>query len=92
MKPAIAIALGVALLSAAAAAQTDPPPPPKPKAEVVQRDANGRATVVRVEGVEYKVCTAQGQDGCINPREAGLDFGSVPIDHWPGKPASEGGQ
>jgi hypothetical protein len=90
MKTTIVLALAAAGLAVPATAQQTPAP--KPKAEVVQRDEKGRATVVKVDGVEYKVCTPQSQDSCINPREAGLDFGSVPLDHWPGKPASEGGQ
>jgi hypothetical protein len=90
MKTTIVLALAAAGLALPATAQQTHAP--KPKAEVVQRDEKGRATVVKVDGVEYKVCTPQAQDGCINPREAGLDFGSVPLDHWPGKPASEGGQ
>ncbi|WP_141521515.1 hypothetical protein [Novosphingobium sp. PC22D] len=60
-----------------------------PKAEVVEKDARGRPTKVMIEGKEYVVCTSDGQDGCINPREAGLKFGNTPLDHWPGKPASE---
>ncbi|WAT18058.1 hypothetical protein OZN62_00335 [Aurantiacibacter sp. MUD11] len=60
-----------------------------PLAEVLKRDENGRATLIRVEGQEYVVCGEGQQDGCINPREAGLDFGGVPIDYWPGRPASE---
>lgn len=59
------------------------------KAEVVERDAHGRATAVSVEGTRYKVCTATLTDGCINPRQAGLNFGNAPLDHWPGQPASE---
>ncbi len=35
------------------------------------------------------MCTEDNQDSCINPRAAGLDFGGVPIDYWPGRPASE---
>ena len=38
---------------------------------------------------EYPVCSAKVQDGCINPREAGKNYGNVPLDYWPGKPASE---
>lgn len=88
MKAIVLIALAAAVAASPALGQQDTSA--KPKAEVIQRDAKGRATVVKVDGVEYKVCTADGQDGCINPREAGLDFGNVPIDRWPGKPASEG--
>ena len=57
-------------------------------AEVVERDARGRATKVNVGGTVYAVCSATVKDSCINPREAGLNFGNVPLDHWPGKPAS----
>lgn len=60
----------------------------EPKAEVIERDASGKATRVKVGEYEYAVCTPESQDGCINPREAGLNFGSTPLDHWPGAPAS----
>lgn len=60
-----------------------------PQAEVIERDADGKATRVRVDGREYAVCGEGQEDECINPREAGLDFGDVPIDYWPGQPASE---
>ena len=62
------------------------------KADVVERDGKGRATKVSVEGKVYAVCTSDMSDSCINPREAGLNFGNVPLDRWPGKPASEGGK
>lgn len=61
----------------------------KPQAEVIERDEDGRATRIRIEGQEVDVCREGQQDDCINPREAGLDFGDVPIDYWPGRPASE---
>ncbi|WP_162925332.1 hypothetical protein [Aurantiacibacter odishensis] len=61
----------------------------KPQAEVIERDEDGRATRIRVDGYEVEVCREGQQDDCINPREAGLDFGGVPIDYWPGRPASE---
>ena len=83
MKGAVFIAL---LANAAAPAQDAP----KPKAEVVERNAKGEATRIRVEGRVYEVCREGKTDGCINPRDAGLDFGTVPLDHWPGRPASEG--
>lgn len=58
-------------------------------ATVVERDANGRATKVSVDGKEYAVCTATVKDSCINPREAGLNFGNVPLDHWPGRTGTQ---
>jgi hypothetical protein len=56
---------------------------------VVQRDAEGHAVRVAIDGTEYAVCRGDMQDGCINPRQAGLRFGNEPLDHWPGRPASE---
>lgn len=63
--------------------------PGEGKPEVVERDAQGHATRVKSDGIVYDVCTAGRTDGCINPRDAGLDEGNRPIDYWPGKPASE---
>ena len=60
-----------------------------PKATVVEKAANGRAQTVMLNGKEYTVCGGEVTDGCINPREAGLNFGNRALDYWPGKPASE---
>ena len=38
---------------------------------------------------EYPVCSATVTDSCINPREAGKNYGNVPLNYWPGRPASE---
>ncbi len=59
------------------------------KAEVLQKGANGRAQTVMLNGKEYPVCGGDVTDGCINPREAGLNFGNRALDYWPGKPASD---
>ena len=40
-------------------------------------------------GTAYPPCKGDMQDHCINPREAGLKYGNVPLKYWPGKPASE---
>ena len=81
----------IALVGLAALAAAPPPPePPKLKADVIERDTQGRAIKIRVDGQVYEVCRDGKTDGCINPRDAGLDFGSVPLDHGPGKPASDG--
>ncbi len=58
------------------------------KAEVVEKAPNGRASVVEIGGTRYPVCNAADQDGCINPREAGLNWGNRALDYWPGQPAS----
>lgn len=59
------------------------------KATVVQKGTNGRAQTVMLNGKEYQVCGGTVTDNCINPREAGLNFGNRALDYWPGKPASE---
>lgn len=38
---------------------------------------------------EYPLCSKTIQDSCINPREAGKNWGNRPLSYWPGKPASE---
>ena len=38
---------------------------------------------------EYPPCTDGRTDNCINPREAGLNYGNRPLDYWPGQPASQ---
>lgn len=40
-------------------------------------------------GKEYPPCRGEMQDSCINPREAGLNYGNRPLNYWPGQPASE---
>ncbi|MEE4155382.1 MAG: hypothetical protein V2I27_14585 [Erythrobacter sp.] len=52
--------------------------------EIVERNNRGKATKVRVEGTVYDVCMTQGQDDCIQPRAAGLNWGDVPLAYWPG--------
>ncbi|MGB3711797.1 MAG: hypothetical protein WA985_08920 [Erythrobacter sp.] len=56
--------------------------------EIVERNDRGRVTKVRIDGKVYDVCMANDQDGCINPRAAGLDWGNRPLMYWPGQPAS----
>ncbi len=38
---------------------------------------------------EYPLCSATVTDSCINPREAGKNYGNRPLKYWPGRPASE---
>ena len=57
--------------------------------EVVETNARGQATKVKVGDKVYDVCMKDDQDGCINPRAAGLKWGNRPLTYWPGKPASE---
>lgn len=58
--------------------------------EVAKADAKvENKNTVTVEGKDYPICSKTVSDGCINPREAGLKYGNVPLSYWPGKPASE---
>lgn len=57
--------------------------------EVVETNAQGKATKVKVGDTVYDVCMSDTQDNCINPRAAGLKWGDRPLDYWPGKPASK---
>ncbi len=61
----------------------------KPKAEVIAWDADGKPDRVRVDGFEYKLCKGGQTDSCINPQDAGFDWGGREIKYWPGRPASE---
>jgi len=84
------------LALAATASLLAPPEAPAPAAGaapdgpvVVATDETGKATRVRIGDSEYDVCVREAQDSCINPRDAGLDFGRRELDYWPGRPASE---
>ncbi|QFT78184.1 hypothetical protein [Erythrobacter sp. THAF29] len=56
---------------------------------VVETNAKGQATKVRIGDEVYEVCMTKGQDDCIQPRAAGLKWGNRPLTYWPGKPASK---
>ncbi|BDI61407.1 hypothetical protein [Qipengyuania nanhaisediminis] len=56
--------------------------------EIVERNRQGKATKVRIDGKVYDVCMNSEQDSCINPRAAGLNWGNRPLEYWPGQPAS----
>lgn len=81
----------MAFSGVANAAQSEMPDGAKTeaKAEVLQKAANGRAQTIMLNDREYQVCGGDVTDGCINPREAGLNYGNRALDYWPGKPASE---
>lgn len=84
-------AASMAFSGAALAAQSDMADGAKmdPKATVVNKGPKGKAQTVMLNGKEYQVCGGDVTDNCINPREAGLNFGNRALDYWPGKPASE---
>lgn len=53
--------------------------------EVVERNAQGKATKVLVENIIYEVCMSEAQDHCIQPRAARLGWGDRPLSYWPGE-------
>lgn len=94
LQPGVALAVlaGAAVAAPVLAQDATAPAAPAVRAEapvVVARAANGRATSVRIGGVVYKVCMTETEDGCIQPRAAGLNWGNRPLQSWPGRPASE---
>jgi hypothetical protein len=84
MKKLAIFTAGTLGLAAPAIAQDAPV-----KAEVVEKNARGQATKVRVEGKVYDICMTEAQDGCIQPRAAGLNWGDRPLNHWPGQSVTE---
>jgi len=51
--------------------------------KVLERDERGRATKVEVGGQVYSVCMNENQDSCIQPRQAGLNWGPRPASRFP---------
>lgn len=47
------------------------------------------AAAPRAADGSYPPCRGTQTDNCVNPREAGLNYGNRPLQHWPGQPASE---
>jgi hypothetical protein len=84
-----AAVITLALLVAAPLAAQDAPAEEKPKAEIIAWDADGKPDRVRIDGYEYKLCKGGQTDSCINPQDAGFDWGGREITYWPGRPASE---
>ncbi|WP_417621476.1 hypothetical protein [Parasphingorhabdus sp.] len=84
-------AASVAFSGAAYAGQSEMSDGAKMKAmpAKVSKESSGRAQTVMLNGKEYAVCNGDVTDSCVNPREAGLNYGNRALDHWPGKPASE---
>jgi hypothetical protein len=85
------LASGLAIIAAPALADhhEDAEKEQKQQVEVVSVDEDGRPAVVRIDGFEVAICRGERTDGCINPRDAGLDEGGTEINYWPGRPASE---
>jgi hypothetical protein len=48
-----------------------------------------QTTPAATGGDSYPPCKGAVQDHCVNPREAGLNYGNRPLNRWPGRPASE---
>ena len=42
----------------------------------------GHPATVRLDGVDVPVCMTKDQDKCVNPREAGLNFGNRATDTY----------
>lgn len=90
MKNFVIATLGsLTALSFAAAASAQMPEDTKPEAkvEILERNAQGKATKVKIGEYTVDVCmNYEMTDGCINPREAGLNFGNFPANTLDRKP------
>lgn len=51
--------------------------------------SNAVAQTTPAAKTDYPLCSATVTDGCVNPREAGKNYGNRPLNYWPGRPASE---
>jgi len=85
----LALSAVLAIVLAAPAAAADEEKQEKPKAEIIGYGPDGKPDRVRIDGYEYKLCRGGQTDSCINPQDAGFDWGGKEIDYWPGRPASE---
>lgn len=88
MKLLAGICAAAMLASGSMAAQAQENTAEKPAVEVVERNDDGDVTKVSIDGRVYDVCMSTEQDSCINPRDAGLNFGNWELSYWPGEPAS----
>ncbi|ABC63620.1 hypothetical protein [Erythrobacter litoralis] len=80
----LAAAMTVSFGAAAALADDHKSYKPKEKVVVVERNDQGKATMVKVGDKMYPVCmNYEMTDGCIQPRAAGLDWGNYPANTWP---------
>jgi hypothetical protein len=60
----------------------------QPQAVVTTSTGNLTPPPASAQNKEYPVCRGAVQDSCVNPREAGLNYGNRPLKEWPGEPAS----
>ena len=79
----LAAAMTVSFGAAAAFADDHKDFKPTEKVVVIEKNAQGKATKVRVGDKEYPVCmNYEMTDGCIQPRAAGLNWGNWPANTW----------
>lgn len=64
------------------------PMPAASTAGTMNASANASARAAPMAAKDYPICSKTIQDSCIQPREAGKNYGNRPLDYWPGQPAS----
>ena len=87
MRNVVRLAIVAAVCGSSAAAED--PGEDNPRAEIISYGPDGKPDRVRLDGYEYRLCKDGQTDSCINPQDAGFDWGGKEIDYWPGRPASE---
>ena len=75
--------------NASATAMTTPSRTTSTSAMPAMRSGGMAQQVPAAHTGEYPPCRGNVQDNCVNPREAGLNYGNRPLQYWPGQPASE---
>ncbi|MDC0886936.1 hypothetical protein OAS19_04015 [Altererythrobacter sp.] len=86
----LAALTALSFTAAAATAQLPAEEAAPAKAEIVERNAQGKATKVKIGDDIIPVCmNYEMTDGCINPREAGLNWGNFPANTFKDKPAKK---
>lgn len=76
---------------------TSSPTSSNASSDVTTTTTTGAGASVDFQGAEaaptppasYPICKGKIQDECVNPREAGLNYGNRPLKYWPGHPASQ---
>ncbi|MBU6268260.1 MAG: hypothetical protein KGN34_12015 [Sphingomonadales bacterium] len=96
MRAFMTLALGAAVLGGVPAMAQPVTAPGHPQdadtanAESMADQGTDRAlTPPAPEPRAYPLCSREVHDECVNPREAGRNHGHVPLNYWPGRPASE---
>lgn len=98
MRAFLTLAVGAAVLAGVPALAQPAPSPAQPQsqdadtanaASMPEQGTDAALAPPAAEPRGYPLCSRTVHDECVNPREAGRNYGREPLDNWPGRPASE---